>query len=276
MSIKINYKWLAMTEEQKKKDKELSKAKTSYDKLLIAARYGDIELAENLIHDGVNINPPIEKFVSTPLYVASINGRTEMIEYLINKGAIVDQPSHLNGHTVPLIGAIVGRSLEAFNTLISRGANIHLINSFTKKTALHEAVFLSQYRFDMAIEMIKKLFELNIDVHAIEHLGRTAFDMLKSNIETWTILSDREKANSNYSVIEKLFNDYINKKVLETTMSSIPKETVASPVTTLADFSMFSSTPPLSPKNDKDEDFILIDKGEIDSPKNTNSHCLLM
>jgi len=51
------------------------------------AQKGQIEKAELLIKYGANLNPVEEEFQSTPLGMAARWGQTEMVEYLLSKGA---------------------------------------------------------------------------------------------------------------------------------------------------------------------------------------------
>lgn len=91
-------------------------------------------LANKTIADKV-INEEILSI--TPLYIASQEGQSEVVQILLNNGAIVDKKSYLGA--TPLYTAVVNRHLDTVKILLQHGAEIDkMINN--SATALTTAV----------------------------------------------------------------------------------------------------------------------------------------
>ena len=58
--------------------------------LCYACRIGDVENADRLISTGVNINT-VDEFDNSPLFLASLCGHKEMVQLLLERGAICDR-----------------------------------------------------------------------------------------------------------------------------------------------------------------------------------------
>eukprot|EP00112_Aurelia_sp_Birch-Aquarium-sp1_P013423 Seg2847.7 transcript_id=Seg2847.7/GoldUCD/mRNA.D3Y31 product="Palmitoyltransferase ZDHHC17" protein_id=Seg2847.7/GoldUCD/D3Y31 len=93
-----------------------------------AAQYGIVEKCQQLIEEeGIDVRVPDAENV-TILHWASINNRVQVMEYLISKGAVVDQRGgNLNG--TPLHWAIRQGHLDAVVTLMKHGADPGLQDS---------------------------------------------------------------------------------------------------------------------------------------------------
>ena len=195
---------------EERKRKAILSAKTLYDKLLIATEFGDIPLAEELLSQNVPINPDSSSHVSTPLFQAVIRNQYEMVKFLLKRGANVDQPSPSNGFSLPLHGAVNNKDM--FNLLIENGADVNKVNPFSKGTALHEAIFLARYQFDLAVSVIEELLKLNADIAEKDQFNRAPIDLIECNKETWSTLKSKEVAEQNFAILFNLLTTRAKKK----------------------------------------------------------------
>lgn len=81
------------------------------------AEFGNIRGVEMMIARGADINHG-ESF---PLYMAAKNRRFEMVKFLIERGAVVDD---LNIQENAIKGAVIGGDLRIVKYLVERGANL--------------------------------------------------------------------------------------------------------------------------------------------------------
>ncbi len=119
-SLLINAKPIKKEPEQKLSDQQL-KYKSQYP-LHFSAKFGSISDASLLVVDGHAVNALDEKSWS-PLLTAAAAGRTDMIKFLIDKGAVVDAPLS-NGYTALHIAAVHGHKGAAL-ALMKYGAGIN-------------------------------------------------------------------------------------------------------------------------------------------------------
>lgn len=95
-------------------------------------REGDFQTAERLINEGADINTPTKIDGFKPLHLAAINGDLHTAKLLLSAGVDVDTKIDsgwsLNKSWTPLMFAIEKGHTEMVNFLISRGANIETQN----------------------------------------------------------------------------------------------------------------------------------------------------
>ncbi|MEW5948828.1 MAG: ankyrin repeat domain-containing protein [Thermodesulfobacteriota bacterium] len=93
---------------------------------------GDFQTAERLIHEGADINTPTKINGFKPLHLAAINGDLHIAKLLLGAGVDVDTKVDsgwlLNKGWTPVMLAIEKGHTEMVNFLISRGANIEAQN----------------------------------------------------------------------------------------------------------------------------------------------------
>jgi ankyrin repeat protein len=112
------------------------------NEMLIDSVYrGDFETAkyalqDGFIHSGADINIRSDGY--TPLHLALLCGRFELVKMLIERGADVNAKSDQEDLT-PLHLAIVIGNIESITLLIEKGANIEAKSSFG--TPLHYATY---------------------------------------------------------------------------------------------------------------------------------------
>jgi len=212
MTVKIDLRRMRLSSEEKMQE-DLLEAKTPYNKLLIAARYGNVALANTLLEQGASVNVDPDAFVTTPLYAASCAGQLDMVKFLISKGADVNQPSNMNLRNNPLNISISQRHFDVFDYLLSQGANVN-IKGWDNTTALHAAAGLAEYNMELSEKFIRKLLEKGADINVHEStLGKPlekAIFLIRHNV----LINDEEKLKR----IEKI------KKLLSNNISPEKKE----------------------------------------------------
>jgi len=209
MTIKIDLRRLRLSSEEKMQE-DLLEAKTSYDKLLIAAEYGNVALANTLLEQSVSVNGDPDDFITTPLYAASCAGQLDMVKFLISKGADVNQPSRRNLDNTPLNISISQRHFDVFDYLLSQGANVN-IKGWDNTTALHAATGLAEYNMELSEKFIRKLLEKGADINVHEsRLGKPlekAIFLIRHNV-----LIDNEEKLKRIEKIKKLLSVSSEKK----------------------------------------------------------------
>ncbi|MEM7179846.1 MAG: ankyrin repeat domain-containing protein [Spirochaetota bacterium] len=111
--------------------------KASHDAyLLLAARTGNLSLAQKAIQNGANVNAKDETREWPAILFASENGHTDIIKLLIQHKVQINFP---NDEWTPLQEACRQGQLAAVRLLVNAGADIHA--TYQGKTAVEEAEF---------------------------------------------------------------------------------------------------------------------------------------
>lgn len=140
--------------------------------LHLAAQFGSMKIIKHLIEQKFDVNIK-DKYGYTPLHLTALNENSEAIQYLIKKGAKVDEaPSYIDKMTPLLYSIDNGWFLENIKTLIDNGANIKAKDA-NGRTPLHIAV-KSGY-----IEIVEYLIEKGADVDTLNNRGLSALDVAK-------------------------------------------------------------------------------------------------
>ena len=147
----------------------------SYDAtaLMLAARYGRLEMVKFLIDKGADINIK-NRIGSTAIHVASEYGRIDVVKYLVKKGADVNAGNKY-GYT-PLMRASLSKHPGTVKYLIKKGAKVKAKakNGFT---ALMSAAIRGQYN------NAKILIKEGANINAMEsgNDSRTALTIASEN-----------------------------------------------------------------------------------------------
>ena len=106
-----------------------------------AIQIHDTSLVRILTEAGANINAPsknVTNYYNTPLMIASWSGDFEIVKFLVEKGACINQVDRKNGYTA-LIKASIKNRVDIATYLVEKGAD-KSISSFEGKTALDYAI----------------------------------------------------------------------------------------------------------------------------------------
>jgi len=103
-------------------DKEILHTMTPFGSWLhIAAKKGQIEIVEYLVHKGIDVNIKGDIFDASPLRVAAGEGHIEIVKYLLQSGAELDVSLAKRN---PLFAAIYGGHKEVVEHLVNQGIDI--------------------------------------------------------------------------------------------------------------------------------------------------------
>ena len=103
-------------------NKEILHTMTPFGSWLhVAAKKGQIEIVEYLVHKGIDVNIKGDIFDASPLRVAAGEGHVEIVQYLIQSGAELDVSSAKRN---PLFAAIYGGHKKIVEYLVNQGIDI--------------------------------------------------------------------------------------------------------------------------------------------------------
>jgi len=108
-------------------------------KLQDAALFGDLNQVELLLQNGANVNSTDNRG-RTALYIASSEGKSNVVSYLLNHGADPNKGASWKGNQRPIHVAAKYGHVEIIQDLLRHGAKIDAYDS-AKETALHEAAW---------------------------------------------------------------------------------------------------------------------------------------
>ena len=176
-----------------------SKNKDGLTPLYFASHNGNLELVKFLINHMANVNQSCGVLEMTPLHVASLEGKARVVKYLLENGAVVDAKEK-HGYT-PLCVASSKGHLESVKYLIEFKAKVNQ-KCLNEYTPLHIAVENGQ------IEIVKYLIENGANIDEENKNGKTplylAIEFGKQNIvkyltETKNKSEEKEIPRETYS-----------------------------------------------------------------------------
>lgn len=142
------------------------------------AQEGHIDVARELLRAGAYVDMASQRGDLTPLMRATLNGREEMVELLIERGAVVDNLNSRRDTAAHL--AVLHNRPGALAVLISKGASLDILNNINF-TPLHLAAKVdSKACCDL-------LLRANADVKRIDEEGRTAMHTAAA-FNSWNVL----------------------------------------------------------------------------------------
>jgi len=142
--------------------------------LFMAARAGNLRIVKMLVERGANINPPAAGGWVTPLSWAAENGFTDVVDYLLESGAVADDKNRW------LIQFSVTKGLaRLFNALSDKGVKFELRNN-NGGNIIHLAAEGG------SVNIIEALLKNNIDINQPDRYGWTPLH--------YAVYNDREDA----------------------------------------------------------------------------------
>src|ERR1700720_1225487 len=103
------------------------------------AKIGDLDQIKLLMQSGSNVNSADNRG-RTPLYVAAIGGKSNVVDYLLNNGADPNKGASWKGNQRPLHVAAEYGNVEIIQNLLHHGAKIDA-RTTAGETALHYAAW---------------------------------------------------------------------------------------------------------------------------------------
>ena len=135
---------------------------------------GNIEVIQQHIKAGSDVNVLEPSRESTPLITAAFLGKAEIAKILIDAGADLDY-QNVDGSTALLTAAVFGRT-EAAKILIDAGTDVNIQNN-EGATALHSAAFFCHE------EIVKALLAKGADKTLKNKYGQTALETVVAPFE---------------------------------------------------------------------------------------------
>ena len=119
--------------------------------LMLAAKSGRTEVVKYLVSKGADVKAESEFFLWTPLYYAASFNRVDVMEFLIANGANVDAPDKWG--STPLFAAASLGHVEAVKLLLDNGADTSIENR-DNQTALD---FARQHNQPAVMQLLENL-----------------------------------------------------------------------------------------------------------------------
>jgi ankyrin repeat protein len=148
------------------------------DQMIKAAHRGDIATVKSLLAKGANLNATMAESGWTALMLASGEGHSEVVTFLLTKGAKVNTRD--STENTALIRAAVNGKTEIVELLLASGAAVNLKGNWGR-TAL---MLAAQYGYS---DIVRALLAHGADVNLKGELGDTALSRATDNGHTETI-----------------------------------------------------------------------------------------
>ncbi len=170
--------------------------KTKDELLIEAVGKGDLlDVKYQIVKNGADVNAKQNKYYggNTALIVAVYKGYSEIIKYLISKGADVNAKND-GGDTALHIAIFKDKNKEIIELLIEKGADVNAKDN-DGETALYKAVADKKY------EIAKYLISKGADINAKTNGGTTILMKVAGTKEYYkTVTTVERQKNSSYKV----------------------------------------------------------------------------
>ena len=137
----------------------------SDESLHSAVSRGNIERVRMLVERGADLNAE-GMYGRTPLYYAALCGQSNIVDYLLDKGADPTKGASWKGHNTPLHVAAFEGHVSIVAALIEHGVKVDLLDD-AQQTPLHEAAWHGQP------DVVRYLISQGADVNAKDKSGHT-------------------------------------------------------------------------------------------------------
>lgn len=134
----------------------------------IAVRDGDLHELKKIISKDKSLVSEKSTLGFTPLYIASMEGHSDIVSYLLSQGADIEVKNHLEER--PLAKAVKFGHIEVARILIDNGAEVNA-QDFQGLTALHWSIS------NGSLELVKLLVLNGADVTIKSSSKITAVEM---------------------------------------------------------------------------------------------------
>ena len=144
--------------------------------LMKAVRNNNISCVRQMIQEGANVDE-LDSNQDAPLVIAAYEGRTEILQLLLEAGADVHAVDPSMKATALHAAAYAGRT-EAVKLLIQYKIDIDRQGPYNGYTALHDAIWQNN------IGVVRSLVEAGASVTIKSNQGLTAVEMARSRKRT--------------------------------------------------------------------------------------------
>lgn len=156
-------------------DKEtLTRRSNGYFPLDLVSRSNNVPIMNYFIDRGISINNPTSnKRQMTPLLNAASTSSHDIMKLLIKKGANIEAETYTFRKT-PIFFAVANCDITAYELLLSKNANIHHKDKFNRSVLYY--VFNSKHPcYSLYFNLIKK----GVDPNTKDGDGKTALEYLR-------------------------------------------------------------------------------------------------
>lgn len=149
------------------------KSQDGYTPLFLAVQNKHNDIVDYLLTKGAAIDEYNGENGDTALIMAAYDGNLKMTQTLVNAGASINLKS-TDGYT-PLYTAVQGNHMNVVDYLLNNGALVDEINGDQEKTALHEASGRNN------INIVRTLVNKGANVNKKNKNGKTGLDLAREN-----------------------------------------------------------------------------------------------
>ena len=163
-------------------------------------QYNKIEELSTIINpQNINILYNQDILYTTPLELACIYNKFDIVKLLIEKGANINILNNI-GQTV-LFTACLNNNFQIVNILIKKGININIIDTIDGGTALFYACMYKGDNKTTNLNIVKLLIKYSADVNQLDHKGESAlfYACVNGNINIIQFLIEQ---NANINIID--------------------------------------------------------------------------
>lgn len=203
-TIKITPSWERLGRVPKWVDDNPPAPYTELTDLEFASVHGRIEIIEILLETGADVNARNPLWTSTPLMAATSGGHVKAVRFLIDYGADLEAKDSLGRNC--LFTAVEFRYRKILQVLLNAGADVN-VNDNWGVTPLMCAVILN------SIKTVKILLAAGADVNAIDINGNIALDYVRYKRYSIPIIGDFYTSERNKEMVQILEEAMIKSSV---------------------------------------------------------------
>ncbi len=167
------YYFTAGGEEQRASNEEL--LRVFQDSAAITQK---IPRIEELLRKGVNLNAPSPRHTAGPFEASVRSGSSELVEYLLSKGMLANDPEGIECRAYYLTqGRVSVAEVEIFDLLMENGLDLSCLDS-PIVFRINFGIGTEEWDADTALQMLKTMRERGVDLDAKNRQGESLLQSL--------------------------------------------------------------------------------------------------